>query len=565
MSALTGLLKHLFAPPVSPRRQAPRAKLAVEPLEGRDLLAASLAGGVLTVTGTQHNDTIRVSRNGGTIWVEESYDAGGFGGTGVSSYVASQVSKVVINGYDGNDSLNMHGVSAAGEISGGRGNDSLYGGLLADKVYGGENNDLIYGNEGNDTLDGWLGNDSLYGYTGDDVLYGGEGNDSLKGNDGRDVLYGYSGNDTLIGTAGADQLNGWTGNDRMEVTLDLDDLIDNRGRAIAASNNFQAGNGTDSVVVTLDLDSFGRRFLKPLTDEVSRMTHAMQPVLDLLARPVPFLSQFDGSLTFGSILSRQNPNVGAFIDRVRTIRGFANSVGTWSGQIALGTFTVASGSRPAVATVSANPLPQINSSLLPRLKSAGFSLGLLDNPASAVELMLGRNVSLFEVTLPALTVGASFSNRWNIPTGFSFGGAGAYVTATVGGSLNLRAGATVGMDAKGVFSGWVYDGLYLRNAYASVTASLTAGAGVAVGVASVWELASTSLNGGVSGTLTFTLPDPNRDGKTHFAELPSTYSQSFRRSGSISYGVWGTLKYWDFAAFRNRWQNWEFYRGTLKV
>jgi hypothetical protein len=547
-----------FAPagrPAPPRR----ASLRLESLEGRDL-PASLSGGLLTVEGTRYDDTIKISQSGGRIWVETSYKAGGIGVTSAESFLAANVSKIKVLGYEGRDYISAYGVNVATELRGGPGNDSLYGGLKDDTIYGQGDNDLIYGNEGNDTLDSGDGDDTLYGYTGDDTLYGGAGNDYLKGNDRRDTLYGNTGNDTLVGTAGADLLNGGAGNDRMEVTLDLDDLIANKGRAIAAADNFQAGNGTDTVVVTIELNSFSRRFLKPATDEISNATFVVQPLLDVLNRPVPVLSRFDGSLTFGSVLRRANPSVGKFIDGVNTIRGFANSVGTWSGQITLGTFTITSGSK-AVSTVSANPYGQIDSSALQRLRNAGVSLGLLDNPRSAVRLMLGEAVNLFEVKLPTLNVGASYGNRWDLPTGLW----GVYIKAMLTASINLKAGATFGMDSTGIRSGYVLDGLYVRDAFASVSAGLTATGGVAAGIPSWMDLGEVGLRGSMTGTLKFTLTDPNRDGKVHFGELPDFYNDAFRKSGQFDYDVSGYLKYWHILKFKHETTSWSFAHGTFRA
>ena len=47
-------------------------------------------------------------------------------------------------------------------------------------------------------LSGGLGNDFVFGGTGDDVISGNEGNDFLAGNEGDNVIYGGSGNDLII-------------------------------------------------------------------------------------------------------------------------------------------------------------------------------------------------------------------------------------------------------------------------------------------------------------------------------------------------------------------------------
>nr|WP_304623208.1 immunoglobulin-like domain-containing protein [Pantoea sp. Ap-967] len=74
----------------------------------------------------------------------------------------------------------------------------------ADTLMGGGGNDILFGQGGNDYLDGGKGNDILLGGAGNDTLLGGEGNDLLYGGAGNDTLIGGKGNDTLTGGAGAD-------------------------------------------------------------------------------------------------------------------------------------------------------------------------------------------------------------------------------------------------------------------------------------------------------------------------------------------------------------------------
>ena len=50
-----------------------------------------------------------------------------------------------------------------------------------DSVTGGSGNDFVFGNAGNDTV---------MGFSGDDVVYGGAGSDEVMGNDGNDTIYG---------------------------------------------------------------------------------------------------------------------------------------------------------------------------------------------------------------------------------------------------------------------------------------------------------------------------------------------------------------------------------------
>jgi hypothetical protein len=84
---------------------------ALSQLEGRELMSATLdkASGLLTVKGTIYNDTIRVSQRGADIWVEERHSAGGVGSTSAQSFPFAKVSKMLVYGYEGRDSITTWG------------------------------------------------------------------------------------------------------------------------------------------------------------------------------------------------------------------------------------------------------------------------------------------------------------------------------------------------------------------------------------------------------------------------------------------------------------------------
>jgi hypothetical protein len=71
-----------------------------------------------------------------------------------------------------------------------------------DTLLGGAGDDILFGQGGDDYLDGGKGNDILLGGTGKDTLLGGEGNDLLIGGAGNDILTGGSGADTFMWKAG---------------------------------------------------------------------------------------------------------------------------------------------------------------------------------------------------------------------------------------------------------------------------------------------------------------------------------------------------------------------------
>ena len=79
----------------------------------------------------------------------------------------------------------LAGDHRANTISGGRGDDKLYGGPSGDST----NIDTLYGGSGDDMLFGGAGGDTLYGGKGDDMLWGGPGEDTLVGGFGSDTFY----------------------------------------------------------------------------------------------------------------------------------------------------------------------------------------------------------------------------------------------------------------------------------------------------------------------------------------------------------------------------------------
>jgi Ca2+-binding RTX toxin-like protein len=164
-----------------------------ETLENRRLLAATLSGGVLTVTGTEGNDIIEVQKRSesGQLKLE-------LNGT-ETRYALSDVQKIVIDGLGGDDFIEYSGrrggLNIPGVINGGAGNDTLQGGPANDTIDGGDGNDRIEGKGGNDVLSGGNGDDFIQGGAGDDSVNGGNGDDDVLGGKGHDRCKGGRGND----------------------------------------------------------------------------------------------------------------------------------------------------------------------------------------------------------------------------------------------------------------------------------------------------------------------------------------------------------------------------------
>ena len=121
------------------------------------------------------------------------------------------VHKIVVNGGQGNDVIDLSGVAAADgvtvEAHGGAGNDTITGGDGDDKLFGDDGNDTIHGGDGVDVIHGGTGDDHLFGDAGADELRGDAGNDTLDGGGGNDTLGGGAGNDSILGSAGSDTVD----------------------------------------------------------------------------------------------------------------------------------------------------------------------------------------------------------------------------------------------------------------------------------------------------------------------------------------------------------------------
>jgi hypothetical protein len=156
--------------------QQPSYRPFVEPLETRDLLAGSIQATVvnqfLIINGTSGNDYLSVTQSNGRLSVYGSQIQ--VGGKLVSSIDAATITKVYMNGYDGNDTIIASTVTKPVAMTGGAGADSLYGGAGNDVLDGGAGNDLIYGGAGNDRLVSGVSSaerDTLMGGTGFDSYW----------------------------------------------------------------------------------------------------------------------------------------------------------------------------------------------------------------------------------------------------------------------------------------------------------------------------------------------------------------------------------------------------------
>lgn len=164
---------------------------------------AGTAEGVLYIVGTDTDDVVTVTLEGGTQLkvVANFFDTAHY-------YDAAEVTAIKVYLHHGDDWLN-HDVdistlpSTPTRVEGGTGNDAIQTGSGNDTLLGGEGDDTLLGGAGNDELDGGAGDDHLYGEAGDDTLAGGDGDDWLYMDPATDSVDGEEGNDHYVFTTGS--------------------------------------------------------------------------------------------------------------------------------------------------------------------------------------------------------------------------------------------------------------------------------------------------------------------------------------------------------------------------
>lgn len=221
-----------------------------------DVITLTEAGGILTVTGAKikHGGVMKTSVP--VASVKSVYVAAGanddvvnLSGVNVKAVIITGLGNDTVTGGKGNDQI--FGRDGDDSIRGGGGNDTLFGEKGNDTLKGGDGNDTLYGSEGDDKLDGEDGNDHIFSDAGNDTSSGGDGNDTVRGNIGDDSLLGGAGNDQIFGEDGHDSLEGEAGNDRLDGGNGDDTLLGGDGHdeilALAGNDSIEGGIGNDTI------------------------------------------------------------------------------------------------------------------------------------------------------------------------------------------------------------------------------------------------------------------------------------------------------------------------------
>ena len=358
----------------------------------------------------------------------------------------------------------------------------------------------------------------------------------------------------------------------------------------ASNPNLQFSN------VTLGLGSVVQ-IVNPFIKDVKGITGKFKPVLDFLNAPLPVLGEF--GLNYSLLDLAENPIFKAYatnylklppIDTsfIRSLTTVSNIIKTLdnvgnSGDVSLGSFSLnnlsqfnlSNLSNPNIANFSgfSNGLASARNQFENALKNqptstkvnifatagakgqASFDFSILQNPASAFGLMLGKgDVDLFKFTLPGLTVktgGTLVFPIWPVPP----------VTIGFGGQIGATLPQTTyGFDATGLLkyknSGNfenISEGLYLdtkAGQYPGFYLDSKLFADINAGIRGI---ASVGGEAYIKGALNFALNDPNQDSKIRWLEIKSNASRGFSSLFDISGGVSaGANIYVEYPTFNPR-------------
>jgi Ca2+-binding RTX toxin-like protein len=212
----------------------------------------SFANRVLTVEGGSGKDRITITCSDSSQVKMNGRNPNG------GPVACSRVAEIDVTSGEGDDYVNVHGVSArfadakfegfgigtGVAVLAGSGDDRLIGSNHAFILFlGHEGNDQASGGRRRDILAGGAGNDDLNGLGARDTLLGKAGNDRIRGGDGKDLLSGNGDDDRLYGEAGADLLGGGPGRDKLRGGPGADVLHGGTGK-----DSLNGGPGRDTEV-----------------------------------------------------------------------------------------------------------------------------------------------------------------------------------------------------------------------------------------------------------------------------------------------------------------------------
>jgi Ca2+-binding RTX toxin-like protein len=231
--------------------------VTVNDLTGTDVSAVNvdLAGTLGGASGDGQADSVIVNGSNGNDTINVSGDASGVAVSDLAAPVAIQhqepTDALTVNGLDGNDAISAAALAAQAitlTLDGGAGDDTIAGARGVETAFGGDGNDSIDGNGGNDAAFLGAGDDTF-------VWDPGDGSDTIEGQDGADTMLFNGANvaEKIELSANGNRLR-FT-RDVAGITMDTDgvELVDFNALGGADLVTVNDLSGTDVVGVNVDL------------------------------------------------------------------------------------------------------------------------------------------------------------------------------------------------------------------------------------------------------------------------------------------------------------------------
>lgn len=210
--------------------------------------------------------------------------------------------------------------------------------------------------------------------------------------------------------------------------------------------------------VKLDLNSFFQDFADPVIGKVKQAIQPFDPIRKILTTNVPGIDKIGVKINLLDLAKQfGNDNNFELFDALDQFSTVVNAVdqaeavvgGLQGGDrfIHLGDFSV--GGNGQILTTNlfdALPLQQASSKGLSFFSDAkniaggGFTFSLLEQPTSAFDLLLGKEVGLMNFKLPELKAGFDFSDKYPIPVPIPVP-----IFANFGGSANFSSSSPLAM------------------------------------------------------------------------------------------------------------------------
>ncbi len=222
--------------------------------------------------------------------------------------------------------------------------------------------------------------------------------------------------------------------------------------------------------VTLDAGQMISSFIGPVLDQINDVLKPIKPVLDILTRPLPVISELAGRdftlLDIAQLFGYVSSDTRKFIEAASTLIKLAEAAKklTSSG-LDLGSYVVAG---PGAADMRRTSLQSINPATvsgdrdqnannrlngevnafvdaahkLPSKQPGGFRFPILERPVDALGLLMGRDVSLVTYTMPSMRVESRFhQSYWIFPP---------FLSAVLAGRIGVQADFSFGFDTAGL-------------------------------------------------------------------------------------------------------------------